>query len=359
MGKINALTGIRAFAAVWVIFFHCIGDGRSALTNEWVNNFANRGGSAVDLFYVLSGFIMAFVYGDKMTTLSWKTTRSFLWKRFARIYPAHFTVLMLFLAVFLFAVFTGSPYTKEFHTVPKFFYQLFMLNGLGIPDSNGWNFPSWTISSEFFAYLLFPVLTLWTGKLNRLQSVVAVVAIYLAMYGAAFMITGGTTYYLPHSLILTRIGSQFTVGCLLYNIASADVLKKNAGWVSQLAFVLVIVVSTVATSDMSIGILSMLYSILIVSLAEDRGSLLSKLMSSRVMVFFGDISYSIYIIHNFTLIILNQAANRVPFLSNNLAHGTMVRFAADFALAVVGGTVLHFGIEVPARRWLTSIGKKK
>jgi peptidoglycan/LPS O-acetylase OafA/YrhL len=70
-------------------------------------------------------------------------------------------------------------------------------------------------------------------------------------------------------------------------------------------------------------------------------------------VFLGEVSYSLYIIHNFTGILISQVAKRVPGLEERLQHGSLLGFVVALTAATIGGTILHFGLELPARRWLT------
>ena len=301
---------------------------------------------------------MAYVYAKKMSTFTFEKMRGFLWKRFARIYPAHFTVLMGFLVLITFAYFSGASYTPEFHTVPKFFYALFLINGIGIPDSVGWNFPSWTLSSEFVAYVCFPFLILWTTRLNYRQSFIVIVAIYATMFGLAFIVNNGESYYLPWTYILTRIASQFTVGCLLYNLASYPPLIRISNWIAPLTFVAVLVVSAVYEHEMAFGVLCILYAILIVTVANDSSSPLNTIFSSRPMVFLGEVSYSIYIVQNLTGIILSQVIKKSPEFAEILGSNVFFKPIVSLVAAIVGGTILHFTIEAPAAKWLNAHGKE-
>jgi peptidoglycan/LPS O-acetylase OafA/YrhL len=357
-GEIDSLTGIRAFAAAWVVLFHCMSPGQTTSHLWWLNNLAARGGSAVDLFFVLSGFIMAYVYREKMMPFSFRETGIFLWRRFARIYPAHFTVLLLILLLYSLAVFLGTPFTEEYYTAPKFLYQLFMLNGLGIPDSAGWNHPSWTISSEFFAYLTFPFIIVWTSRLNARQSILAIASIFLTMFALAFLVNGGKSYYMPWAFVLTRIGSQFPVGSLLYNLVSLPQIKRIASWLAAITLILIVAVSILLTHDMVFGAFSVLFAVLVLAAATDHSSVLNTFLSSRIMVFLGNISYSLYIVHFFTGIILSQTVKSISVLQEHIPRGSFNWFVSSLALAIIAGAILHFWVEVPARRWLTVHGSE-
>ena len=92
-----------------------------------------------------------------------------------------------------------------------------LLNGLGFPESLQWNFVSWSVSSEFATYLSFPLLVTFLPRLKAFSSLVLSALIFF-MFVLAYYINDGKTYFLEGPYILTRIGSEFVVGCLLYNI---------------------------------------------------------------------------------------------------------------------------------------------
>src|SRR5512135_599191 len=90
---IPSLTGLRAFAAWWVVFFHCSFLLPAALPKVYW--FARLGYLGVDLFFVLSGFIISYNYWDKLASFSVKAYREFLWLRLARLYPVHLFTLLV------------------------------------------------------------------------------------------------------------------------------------------------------------------------------------------------------------------------------------------------------------------------
>ena len=113
---------------------------------------------------------------------------------------------------------TSIEFNQSKYTAYGFFMQVFMLNGLGFPEPLQWNFVSWSVSSEFAAYLSFPLLVTFLPRLKAFSSLVLSALIFLLCFVLAYYINDGKTYFLEGPYILTRIGSEFVVGCLLYNI---------------------------------------------------------------------------------------------------------------------------------------------
>src|SRR5262245_16788805 len=138
--QIDALTGIRGFAAFWVAFHHLREYRPDGLLGMPVlSELSLAGWLAVDLFFVLSGFVMMHVHGEEFRTFSIERARRFIALRFIRIYPAHAVVLLLHVPLFLVAIALGMRVNPDAFSATSFFLSAFMLNGWGFPGSAGWN----------------------------------------------------------------------------------------------------------------------------------------------------------------------------------------------------------------------------
>src|SRR5262249_33825967 len=154
---VPALTGIRALAALLVLGMHTEQNVPFGL-DSFLPFFA-RGYLGVDFFFVLSGFIITHVYFASLASPSRSAVQIFLWHRFIRLYPVHITVLAGLVAVFSLAHAAGCTFThpQEWQW-NELLWQLTLLHAWGVTATPGWNAPSWSISAEWFAYLLFPLL---------------------------------------------------------------------------------------------------------------------------------------------------------------------------------------------------------
>jgi len=95
--RIDNLTGLRALASVWVLLYHIQGLIPSANISSWTwtQRFIAKGDLGVDVFFVLSGFVLSLVYVPKLPkAVSWSWYRHFIIRRFAKIYPMHLYVLL-------------------------------------------------------------------------------------------------------------------------------------------------------------------------------------------------------------------------------------------------------------------------
>src|SRR5688572_11994062 len=150
---IRSLTSLRFFAALAVVAFHYMrafpaGAGAAAALTA-------KGYLAVDFFFILSGFILAHVYLPAIEQDAFRA-RDFYAKRLARIYPVHFVTAMV--AVVMFAAAEKMEIPGRDFSFHDLFANLLLVHGWGVSDDLSLNKPSWSISAEWFAYLLFPLL---------------------------------------------------------------------------------------------------------------------------------------------------------------------------------------------------------
>jgi len=182
---------LRFIAAAAIVLFHY----RSQMT-ELVPAFAvlepiaAAGYLGVDLFFVLSGFILTYNYLDWFQRLERRAYLRFLGFRFARIYPVHlFTIGFLALPLVLAIALGESLSHPENFSVEDLVRNLLLIHAWTTATLLNWNYPSWSISAEWFAYLLFPVVAFVIVRLRSpsvlLVSAFAAVALQLSL-GSAF-----------------------------------------------------------------------------------------------------------------------------------------------------------------------------
>ncbi len=160
--RLDGLTGIRGFAALWVLLHHLVTQYPIInMVPPWIETIANKGWLGVDLFFILSGFVISYVHQkDFKERLSLNTYKRFMILRFARVYPVHIVTTLLLVPIYLAAnsLFAYSSNLDAF-SLQKLFHAITLTNGVGISNSVGWNAPSWSVSAECFVYLLFPIAT--------------------------------------------------------------------------------------------------------------------------------------------------------------------------------------------------------
>ena len=355
--QIDSLTGVRGVAAIWVALLHAGGYVPiEPVLGRAVANLVSAGWLGVDLFFVLSGFVMAYVH--QVDFPSWDAGRAwhFLKLRLSRIYPAHAVATLVLVPLVLSATWLSlyqfTPETRADYTGTKLLYSLTLLNGWGLPDSVGWNVPSWSVGSEWFAYLLFPFVAL---GLNRVRSPVAHLALILAnfagMIAVSLGVRDGQTYMPGPSLTLLRVSSGFLIGCSLYNIRRGLRAGPIFDALAVAATAGIVVLGAAGLPHFYDFLMVAAFAALILALSLARGPA-ALLFASAPAVYLGRISYSIYLIHLTVLMVVNQLLQRV--LPPDLGAGAHLAIFAGVFVAgfLVAGHLLYTWVEEPARTYL-------
>ncbi|HVY58490.1 MAG TPA: acyltransferase, partial [Xanthobacteraceae bacterium] len=184
-----SLTSLRGLAALWVVLFHYETQVFPNLHSEHYTQLIHRGYLAVDLFFLLSGFVLTHVYRETFSKhVGAESYRNFISARVARLYPAHLAVLLLFVTTSL-ALHLSSPSSTSAmpldgpRSLVALVANLAMVQGLDA-SALSWNYPEWSISLEFIAYLGFPFLLPRilragaTGKLALAMLLVAALTVF-------------------------------------------------------------------------------------------------------------------------------------------------------------------------------------
>ena len=156
---IPPLTGVRAIAALWVVLHHFrLGAGRFLELPAAIDRVCQLGYLGVDLFGFVSGFVMAHNYAERLGRDRRAELAPYLWARLVRIGPLHWLVLALLVATVAFVPgFPARPAERVLYRAGELPIQSLLLHGWSLGNPFAWNLPSWTVSSEWLCYLLFPL----------------------------------------------------------------------------------------------------------------------------------------------------------------------------------------------------------
>jgi peptidoglycan/LPS O-acetylase OafA/YrhL len=224
---IGQLTGVRFVAAFWVLLYHYQGALATAgILVPVLHEVLRVGRLGVDLFFALSGFILTHTYLTKMgPKVTWPATRHFWWLRLARIYPVHFVMLNVAGLAAIAQIKLGQSVagSRDWLNAKDYLKQVLLLQEWGPSPNRGWNYPAWSLSMEWLAYLLFPLLVLALFRFHQKLSsgVIAllwcVVMVPLLWYGISYY---GDPYYISGWGSTIRILTEFTAGGLTYLFVS-------------------------------------------------------------------------------------------------------------------------------------------
>lgn len=353
--EIKPLTSLRGVAAFMVVIYHArlLDDWRFPL-DEYTSIFS-RSYLWVDFFFILSGFILAYVYGRSFEgAFSSADYRDFLVRRLRRIYPLHLATLLLFVPLVLHELITGAARYPPDTYLRSFFENLFLVQSWHDHDIIAWNAPSWSISSEWAAYLLFPVsfCVVYRGPLALASAVVGLGLLCL------YLMTTFTERMVLDILFgfgTLRCLAGFCLGILVYRLyrlrcarpggaAGATVLGGDG----VCAGVLVLIFALLHAPGHDIWLVPA-FALLILSAALNRGRM-KRLFETPVLYQLGLISYSLYMTHWFVYQVALGVRDRwLGDAPDGLAlAGLMI---GAMALTVALSIFTYHYVEQPFRRW--------
>lgn len=342
---LGALTGIRGIAAWGVVLYH-IRLSLTGLLPPSAIAFLAKGYLAVDLFFILSGFVIWFNYAQRLSAGGWSQVGPFLWRRFARVWPLHGAILSAFVAFALLLAFTGRDHSG--YPWAELPLHVLLVQNWGFTPDLSWNHPAWSISAELAAYLLFPALV-FAARWDRVPTgaLVSLAVLTAAGLHTLFALSGHERLGDAISAIgLWRCLGSFAIGCLLCQLWQRWQDMPPAGPIGTGLCIAIVAAGLAFALPETMWIPGAFASGLL-ALALDRNAA-SRFFGGRGLTYLGEISYSTYLSHFFLFILFKLA---FVDASLQLGWGALAGFLA-LVLAVSAG--LYHGLEKPAQRWLNS-----
>lgn len=355
---LKPLTSLRFIAAFWVLLYHFkdhlgLNLGQFGLVAD--------GYLGVDLFFTLSGFILAHVYLTSLEDGRFGYG-GFLKNRVARVYPLHLAALAAMIVLFVGAsalgAGVGSPDAFKLADLPA---HLLMIHAWGATSAVGWNFPSWSISAEWLAYLLFPLVAGLVLKAKRWSGAFALGAIALCV--ASFWALSNLHQVLPwvgrdFSQMTAQIGAlriipSFLLGVALYSFGRAHAAPKSWAWPITLVsagWIIAVTSLNLWEGLVWFGLAGLLYG-----LAETSRHGVDAPMSGRVFVFLGAASYALYMIHLPIDIVWFHALERIGITETSDLTLRIAATAGVFVVSIITSVFAYLWLEEPARKWIRKL----
>lgn len=367
--RYDALDSLRGIAACWVFLFHVPSDG-----NSWPLPIVQNGFLAVTFFFILSGFVIGASYADRLT--QGYPIGKFMFLRWGRIYPLHAFVLLVMIAYEIVRGLLGIDVYREGAAftgqtaIPTLIGNIFMLQGL-LPE-HSWNGPSWTVSVEFWTYMISAML-LYLLRLKRLLPT----GIILIIPGALVAMLGNRLPFdVPFGLAqLLSCCLGFGIGLCVYEMRQHGLrLPENSrNRLSATAIEAITIALVLWLSWTYGGRLSLLiypaFALMIWVFSSQVG-FFSRLLITPPMLLLGTLSYSIYMVHHFVQDRILDAigGQLIPLPLTVPEDGRIVLSGSALLCDVVTLTMLaitllvayltyHY-VEDPARRWSREVAKR-
>jgi peptidoglycan/LPS O-acetylase OafA/YrhL len=357
-GQLQSLTPLRGIAALWVVLYHYAAQYLPALRTDGFTHLLDEGYLAVDLFFMLSGFVLTHVYWRVFTEPVRGSYGRFLLARVARLYPLHLFVLSLFIATALASRMVEYATTGAYETVAiegarsltALVANLFMLQGLKASELS-WNYPSWSISIEFIAYLGFPLALPWIWHARRSTKIVLALVLVAVLAGLADLTHDDFDQW-DGPLALLRCMPEFLIGSLLYTAfegRSWMSLARRDSVLVGLVAVLVVLLHLGVSDFLAI----LLFPALILAAVANEGRA-AALLNAAPLVWLGEISYSLYLFHGLVQFVATRLLSAAGHDSRDdlsLAASLAIMAAMLVASLVCAGHA-HRGVEKAGRQRL-------
>jgi len=343
--RIEALTGLRGIAAWLVALYHVRLTLGGWLPESAIAALA-KGYLAVDLFFLLSGFVLWLTYAERFQRDGSRFYVRFLWRRLARVWPLHLLILGAFVGYALLLTIVGRPdqVNHPFYRLPL---HILLVQNWGFTEQLRWNHPAWSISAEFAAYLLFPWIVIGL-RLHRWRSAALVagfgglgLALHLIYASAGHQRIGDVITELG----LVRCLIEFSMGMILSVLwqrghGRSKPLMAAGGYLGVMLIATAFGLVETLAAPALLGLL-----LLCVALSPDRWT---GWLARGPIHYLGTISYATYLAHYLLFILFKHA-----FVGPDLAVGP-IGLAAFLGLLLLVSAALYHGWERPTQAWLNA-----
>lgn len=396
---VPGLTGLRFVAAFSVLLGHSL----TTLTDHetplgWIYWVKQSSGFGMTLFFVLSGFVIHYNYAALVKNEGLRGVGAYLWARFARLYPLFFLMLVVNIAVSsrLRDLLAGHPERFEstllalpyyLTSIHSWFYVSIQGNALESAIGGGSTL-TWSISTEWFFYFLYPCIAVLILKPRRSWVAFGVLLIWCTVWivlsvnlsdrtpaidawaVGQFGLTAGIETHQQNSLVrwllylspYLRMG-EFVLGALL---AQFYVLVRRLE-VTKTEYIVSLMILLVATLSVP-WIMHQMYgpaeemnlfrkmsmnfalapSVAAIIFCAARYPSMTAILNTRPLIALGEASYSIYLVHE---VVLVTADRLLPPGAHSLTFD-LAKLAAEFVVIFFVSRALYTFYETPSRQWL-------
>jgi peptidoglycan/LPS O-acetylase OafA/YrhL len=302
-GRVEQLDGLRGIFALLVVAHHHNAFKDSIFYN---NFFVKNSDLFVDFFFVLSGFVIALNYFNRIE--SKEDFFKFLKKRFVRLYPLLFFTEIVFLVFNIVGDFSDYKNVNDLGLGYYFSTVLDTLTFMGsTPVFGSWiglNYPAWSISAEMISYVVFGLILL-TFQQNRTK-----VFVITTIMCAVFIISKGN-YMLAYDYGFIRGIFCFCLGIFTYNVLQNNTFHLSS---MEIPFLIAVILAMYVVHHYHLNlwkiVFPFLFAVGVIIFCSSTG-LVTKMLLTKPFQYLGRISYSIYLNHAIVLILLNVILFRV------------------------------------------------
>ncbi|WP_238542437.1 acyltransferase family protein [Sphingomonas sp. PAMC 26621] len=348
--KILSLTGIRGIAALWVLLFHIqiVAETHGYKLGHPGHRLLDAGWTGVDLFFMLSGFMLMHSNGQDFVQIRANRTYNFFVNRVFRVYPLASAALLIVLIL----SFANPAYVEacKWNNSDCFslvsFIKTAALATRWLPMKSEWNEPVWSLSVELVGYAAFPILAYSILKCRSAYFAIAIAVLAIG-FTMAMQYASGTLGLnnVTQRDCLLRMGGFFTAGIALRR--SLEIMPHSFGlrWAAAASIISSVAIAALSLAMVTRGLMPIFFATLIASLFFSVGPI-NRFLASAPVVFLGDISFPLYLIHLMPLAMFAFYAqsNALSAVAFQLCY--LILIAILFLVA----WGLHVSVEKPSVR---------
>jgi peptidoglycan/LPS O-acetylase OafA/YrhL len=358
--SLPALTSLRFFAALEVMITH------APRVAEFPTGFARdlftAGHEAVTFFFVLSGFVLTYVYVGCTEHVGLKVGFSTFWRsRIARLAPAYFLGLLLTLPIFLYSALVAQNIPIQLLVAGLALTPAFM-QAWWPPVAALWNPPAWSLSVEFFFYAVFPALPRLVNRFSlgrflflAFALVVVMVLARTTMHSVLEAIPDSEArrnfeglfplFHLPQFIFGIALGRVFLFGPGISPKLHVGMLYGGAVGLVLIFGLQSLLPQWLLWAQTDAGLV-LLFGLVIFGGARAGGSWLG----CSTLVLLGEASYSMYIFHTPIYFWWFWLTSKVL----GLTLPFFVNLALSLVLVIVASVLVYLYVETPLRRWVVN-----
>ena len=343
------LDALRIVGAVMIVVFHFNRfinlDGRWQAVDDTVKSFS----LIVDLFFLISGYVMAAIYTGRITTLA--KYRDFLQKRVARLGPLHWATMLVFVAIAALGwagvLNERDPSRYDIGCIAQ---NVLFVHAWGTCKAQTWNFVSWAISAEMGLYIALPLIFRVTALGRWATAAVALGSLALLLWISR---TGQPFSQWTYDFGVARAVPGFLLGMLAFQLKDVLARLPFARFVMWALLAAFFVASFAGASRTSLLVL--VYAIGVAGVAADAAGVQGG-VSARLAPW-AQLSFSLYLLHP---IALKVALNWVGHAAWGLNGDVMRLWCLLWLILLIPIAYLSLvGFERPARDLLANLGRPK
>ena len=340
--NIQFIQTLRCIACLLVVFMHITGTYNETYHSSFLDNIFSFGGAGVDIFFVLSGFIIT--YSNTKSITNPTDISKFIKKRIIRIFPIYWVIISIFL---LLQLLLPLFYKTHFQFTITNLLSTYLL----LPNHTMVNGVSWSLTNELFFYLLF-IVALLVPKKNYILLLLFIYLTFLIVFPTVFNVKSNTNNFT--FLLLFPMNIEFLLGIIVVLCIDNFPIKWS---ISFLILGIVLFITAAIFSNTGNFILNngydrvILYGLpsFVIILALVKYELNKQVNIPSLILKLGDASYSIYLFHLplvaafFKIVLKLHITNYLLILL--LISGLVI------AICYVG-IIIYNKVEMPLIKWL-------